>query len=116
MRQDTNNPSIPKLQEDHLRLKGEQRDADFQELMKLPAFRRYVWALLEDCLVFHPVTVDSPYWTAFNDGNRNAGLSILDDIKRVAPKYLGEMFAESAEKERQMKLLMATISKGGNKQ
>lgn len=41
--------------------------------------------ILAECGVFRLSMANDPYWTAFNEGGRNVGLTLLARIQTVAP-------------------------------
>lgn len=78
------------LQETREFLRREQERNDLRAVMDTAAGRRFVWKLLSDAGVFRSSYVAGQAdTTAFNEGGRNRGLTLLGDIMNDAPeKYL----------------------------
>ncbi len=67
---------------------------DLAEIVKTESGRRWVYSILERCHVFHPVMTGNSY-TFFNDGMRQIGLMIIEELAGVDRDLFGKMFAES---------------------
>src|SRR5471030_1460460 len=62
-----------------------QRNEDFRWLMGEQRGRRFVWDLLAKAGLFRSSLGISPKLTAFNEGRRDLGLSVLADMMRLCP-------------------------------
>jgi len=68
-------------------------DRDLQHVMDSPQGRRFVWALLETCHIYHSSFTGGSD-TFFREGERNIGLQVFNRINAVCPKQYGIMQAE----------------------
>ena len=59
--------------------------------------RRFMWRLLCECGVFKLSADNSGSWTYFNEGRRNVGLKLLNDINETSPESYFLMLKESKE-------------------
>ncbi|WGL97362.1 hypothetical protein QE177_09015 [Arsenophonus sp. aPb] len=82
------------------RLKIEREAEDIKHVMSLEQGRRFIWLQLTTSGVFSSSFNHDPYVTAFNEGNRNRGLALLNDIMTICPERYLEM-AEEARKEQE---------------
>ncbi len=62
--------------------------------------RAFVWSLLEEARMFHPVFHANPQIMAVNEGKRQAGLSLLNSVMRTAPQQYAVMTQEAAARAR----------------
>lgn len=70
--------------------------ADVLFVMGDPAGRRHIWRQLNRAGVYTPSYVaGDPYQTAFNEGQRNAGLRLLADVMEVAHAQYTQMLEEA---------------------
>lgn len=59
----------------------DQEVSDLGKIMGCPEGRRFVWRLLNAAGVFRISFDRDPYVTAFREGERNNGLSLLADVQ-----------------------------------
>ncbi len=83
-----------KEQEERLKIVHDQRIRDLAHVLKSEEGRRWVYGLLERCHVFHTVMTGNSY-TFFNEGMRQIGLMLIDEMSQVGPKVYGDLHAES---------------------
>ncbi len=72
----------------------ERRISDLKKILSSEEGRRWVYGLLEKCYVFHTVMTGNSY-TFFNEGMRQVGLMIMDEISHVGPDTYSNMHQES---------------------
>lgn len=70
---------------------------DFKWLMSSKRGRRFVWRLLEKCGVYRSSFNHSGSITAFNEGARNIGLMVLDQIHGSCPDQFSVMLKEQRD-------------------
>lgn len=80
-----------------LRLLRRRSEAAFRRLMEDRDFRAFVWGLLERTHVFETSFDRCPHVMAFREGERNAGLVLLDRVNRLCPGRYRTMAAEARE-------------------
>lgn len=69
---------------------------DLKWVMSNKRGRRFVHALLEQAGVFRlSFTAGDPYATAFNEGKRNDGLRVLEQLMVHAPESYASMLSEN---------------------
>ena len=78
---------------------------DLAEIVKTESGRRWVYSILERCHVFHPVMTGNSY-TFFNDGMRQIGLMIIEELAGVDRDLFGKMFAESFKWNEQVEAIL----------
>ena len=76
-----------------------QRHEDFRWLMADLRGRRFVWDLLAKAGLFRSSFGGSAELTAFNEGRRDLGLSVLADMMRLCPEQYARMQAEAISKQ-----------------
>lgn len=77
----------------------ERGDGDqFKALMEQKAFRAFVWRLLAEAQVFQPIMTGNSY-TFMNEGKRQMGLWVLEQINRICPDLYVVMAKEAAARE-----------------
>ena len=77
-----------------------QRDIDdIQFVMGSEQGRRVIWSLLEKGQVFGACFNVDPYITAFNEGQRNLALVLLQRVMAHCPDQYLKMAAEASEQE-----------------
>lgn len=76
----------------------EREKGDLLWLMNDARGRRHIYSLLSDTKVFGICyTAGDPHHTSFNEGRRNAGLRILNDVLRLAPEQYALMMREAQD-------------------
>lgn len=86
---DGGDPAQVKTKRQRAKRIEEQRLAALRGFMSIPEGRRWIWWLLGECHVFASSFRADPHQTAFNEGARNVGLTILAEVMRVSPdEYL----------------------------
>lgn len=78
-----------------------QRDeelSDFRNIMQTPEGRRYVWRMLSVTGVFR-TSFTGNSTTFFNEGQRNVGLIIINDLNEACPERYMQMMNEANRKE-----------------
>jgi hypothetical protein len=66
----------------------------FKLLMEQRAFRAFVWRLLGEAQVFQPIMTGNSY-TFMNEGKRQMGLWVLEQINRLCPDLYVTMTKEA---------------------
>ncbi|WP_225182157.1 Bbp19 family protein [Pectobacterium aroidearum] len=91
------------LRAEELRKAADQREkqieADIYHVMSSKQGRRIVWSQLTLCHVFSSVFATDPHVTAFNEGNRNAGLRLFSLVMNSCPDLYLTMANEAKEEE-----------------
>lgn len=83
------------------RLAREKEQNELRWIMSTKQGRRFIHRLLSRAGVFQSSFNTNAAMMAFNEGNRNAGLQLLNDIMEACPERYTEMLAEQKEaKER----------------
>lgn len=72
---------------------------DVRAVMSSAAGRRFIWRLLEAGRIFQPSFTTDPIVTAFNEGQRNAGLMLWADVMEAAPEKFLTMHKGIQERE-----------------
>ena len=62
-----------------------------------PLGRKWLWSKLQECRVFLPTFDPNPYQAAYNEGFRNAGLMLLNDLNLLDAAVQVQMRLESQE-------------------
>ena len=82
----------------------EREQADLQSVLSSVQGRRFVWKLLSDAGVFRiSHSAGDSHSTAFNEGRRNQGLSLLLAIHELDPLLYFTMAKEAQELEQLMR-------------
>lgn len=86
-----------------------EREADLRGVMSTPAGRRFVWRLIDaDAGVLRHSHAGEALATAFNEGRRALGISLLQEVQKVTPadyvRMVGEHLSTHEDGERQRKL------------
>jgi len=97
---DAGNAEHVKARKKEDRLRRLQIDEGFRRVMGDQAGRHWVWDFLEFCSIFQTSFSPSNAQTAFNEGQRNAGLRVMADIHRLCPEQYLRMVTENQPKER----------------
>lgn len=79
------------------RLNREQEAEDIKQVMSSEQGRRFIWLQLTHSGVFTSSFNHDPYITAFNEGNRNSGLTLFNDIITLCPEQYLLMAEEARE-------------------
>jgi hypothetical protein len=77
-----------------LRRQSRQEAEDFKALMQQPMFRAFAWRLLGEAQVFQPIMTGNSY-TFLNEGKRQIGLWVLEQINRLCPDLYVTMTKEA---------------------
>jgi hypothetical protein len=81
-------------QEERAKIVRDMRLHDLNKIVQTEEGRRWIYSILERCHIFHPVMTGNSY-TFFNDGMRQIGLMIIEELSHVDPELFGKMHAES---------------------
>lgn len=77
---------------------GRERDLDdLKHVLDTRQGRRFVWRQLVAAGLFRTSYTGSSNQTCFNEGQRNGGLMLLNDIHEAAPEAYLQMLQESKE-------------------
>ncbi len=79
------------------KLSRENEETDVKWLMGTKRGRRMLWRLLDQAGVFRLTFDQSTMQMAFNEGNRNSGLRLLNMIHIVSPELYPVMLKEQKE-------------------
>lgn len=83
------------------RQRQEREQNDLRWVMSSKQGRRFIWRRLSRAGVFQPSFNTNNAVMAFNEGNRNAGLEMLNEIMEACPERYTEMLNEQKDaKER----------------
>lgn len=93
--------------EEELRIQNERKKHDLEQrekddikfVMDSEQGRRVVWGLLEKGQVFGTCFKVDPYITAFNEGQRNLALVLLQRVMAHCPDQYLKMASEASEQE-----------------
>ena len=78
-----------------LKVAGLESDAALRWLMGDARGRKHAWGILSASGVYRISMGATPEWTAFNEGKRQIGLTLLGDIMRVTPGLYQTMQTEN---------------------
>lgn len=81
-------------------LRADLEAADFKWVMSNRRGRRHLWRLLERAGLYRTSFTTNANLTAFNEGRRDVGLYVLDQITRHTPDGYTLMLKEAKEDER----------------
>jgi len=76
----------------------EQDNEDLRNVLLSPGGRRFIWKLLEECGVYK-ISFTGNSHTFFNEGKRQIGLRLIEDIFNAAPNAYTEMRMEAASRK-----------------
>ena len=79
------------------RLQREKDQGDLRHVMGSKEGRRFMWRQLSEAGVYRSSFDSNPVLMAFNEGNRNRGLLLLNDIMEACPTRYSEMLREQKE-------------------
>lgn len=68
---------------------------DMQELLKLPAFRRFIWRTIAHCGVFESTYSDSQALASHLSGRQDVGHYLLAEITQAQPEVLADLMREA---------------------
>ncbi|HGH4679983.1 TPA: hypothetical protein ACJIWS_000072 [Enterobacter roggenkampii] len=93
--------------EEELRIQNERKKHDLEQrekddikfVMGSEQGRRVIWSLLEKGQVFGTCFNVEPHITAFNEGQRNLALVLLQRVMAHCPEQYLKMAAEASEQE-----------------
>ena len=80
------------------RLADVQRREVIANVMSTSFGRQWIWDLLASCHIFATTFTTDPQQTAFQEGQRNVGLSLLADIMAYCPDQYIQAMRESNER------------------
>lgn len=90
--------------DEQARRRNERMQSDIRHVVKTPEGRRFYWLVLERCLIFHTTFVDGDaHGTSKNEGRRQIGLGLLEDLMQAKPDAFTQMQRESASEKKQEK-------------
>lgn len=93
---DTRAQDLARVEAEELkRIVQHNEDEDFKWLMKSVRGRRIVWRLLEEAGVFRISFNTNSMQMAFNEGGRNYGNKILDQVHKLCPELYPTMLNEA---------------------
>lgn len=70
---------------------ADRKTNDLKKVLGFPEGRRFVWELLSDSGIFHTSFSQNALTMAFNEGHREIGLGILDEINKNMPELFTQM-------------------------
>lgn len=76
----------------------EQDKEDLKEILLSPGGRRFLWKLLEECGVYK-ISFTGNSHTFFNEGKRQIGLRLIEDIFDASPNAYTEMRSEATQRK-----------------
>lgn len=80
------------------RLADRQRREVITSIMSTPAGRAWLWDTLSTCHIFVTTFIPDSNASAFQEGRRSVGLSLLADIMASCPDYYIQAMRESNER------------------
>jgi len=85
-------------QEKAARLAERERQEVITSIMSTPAGRAWLWDTLAGCHIFVTTFIPDSNASAFQEGRRSIGLSLLADIMAACPDYYIQAMRESNER------------------
>jgi hypothetical protein len=79
---------------ERIRRRERFEDDAFRSLMEQRDFRAFVWRLLAEAQVFQPIMTGNSY-TFMNEGKRQIGLWVLEQVNRLCPDLYVTMTKEA---------------------
>ena len=76
----------------------EQDKEDLKLLLDSAGGRRFLWRLLEECGVYK-ISFTGDNYTIFNEGKRQIGLRLIEDIFNASPNAYTEMRLEATQRK-----------------
>lgn len=87
-----------RAQEKAARLAERERQEVITSIMSTPAGRAWLWDTLSACHIFVTTFIPDSNASAFQEGRRSVGLSLLADIMAACPDYYIQAMRESNER------------------
>lgn len=82
------------------RRRRERELGDIRKLLAIPEGRRFLWRLLGDAKVFAASYAGEAPATFFNEGKRDIGIKVLQEILAAKPDAFSQMQREAAAEPR----------------
>ena len=79
-------------------IRREQDKEDLKEILLSPGGRRFLWKILSECRIYD-ISFTGDVWTAFNEGKRQIGLRLIEDIFDASPNAYTEMRLEATQRK-----------------
>ncbi len=76
----------------------EQDKEDLKEILLSPGGRRFLWNLLQECRLYK-ISFTGDNMTIFNEGKRQIGLRLIEDIFDASPNAYLEMHLEGKDRK-----------------
>lgn len=92
---DTGDQRQVQRREKKAKLRRQRYDSDFRWLMGDERGRRLMWNWLSAARIYETSMAPTAEGTAFNEGRRNAGLTLMADIQRIVPAMYFPMVREA---------------------
>lgn len=97
---DTGDPKEVKRNKTKRQLRRDREIIDLKTILDLAGGRDFVWRLLEQCGIYHTSFAgENTNLTNFNEGKRQIGLLILDEIHEANPNAYAQMQFERVKDE-----------------
>lgn len=90
-----------------------QEGEDIKSVLSTPAGRRFIWRYLGICGIFQSSYTGESAETFFNEGKRNVGLALLNDVTGVSPEAYLQMMQEAQEEPEDKKPAETEEPEGG---
>ena len=85
-----------KARNKRVKLASREHEEVLELLMSRPEGRRWMFAVLEQCHMYHSTFDPNPTVMAFREGARNVGLQLLNAVTLAAPEQYMLMLKERA--------------------
>lgn len=72
---------------------------EFQELLKIPAMRRFLWRLLSECGIGGLSYLGNETETFFREGRRSMGLWTISELEKADPLAYPNMIIEETNRD-----------------
>ena len=76
----------------------EQNNEDLKNILSSAGGRRFLWKMLEECGVYK-ISFTGDDRTIFNEGKRQIGLRLIEDIFDASPNSYAEMRLEAIQRK-----------------
>lgn len=83
--------------------KYEREISDLQKVLRLPEGRRFIYKVLCECGVFKTSFSQNSMTTAFNEGKRDIGLSVIAQLDTADPGIYSQMLKEYFSEQKSKK-------------